>query len=186
VQVQKDGSIRLLDQGDYMRDLSSDIDEAIKQATEHLREQWPNIYEMWFKDSEQEKPSTLTTQELDLNDDIIDVRGIIARVEDLEKQVPDNDNEFRVWEHAVEFDTLVEILEDLKGEGGDEQWRGDWYPVTLICEDYFTKYATELVCEVHDLGKLPHFIHIDWEATAREVKTDYSEVGVNGITYFYR
>jgi spermidine/putrescine-binding protein len=53
VQVQKDGSIRLLDQGDYMRDLSSDIDEAIKQATEHLREQWPNIYSMWFGGSEQ-------------------------------------------------------------------------------------------------------------------------------------
>ena len=53
VQVQKDGSIRLLDQGDYMRDLSSDIDEAIKQATDYLREQWPNIYDMWFGGSEQ-------------------------------------------------------------------------------------------------------------------------------------
>jgi len=128
----------------------------------------------------------MTANNLDLNDDVIDVRDIIARVEELEPQVPDNDNEFRVWEHAVEYDTLVEILEDLKGEGGDEQWRGDWYPVTLVCEDYFTKYATELVCETHDLSKLPHFIHIDWEETAREVKVDYSEVGINGITYFYR
>lgn len=50
VQVLTDGSIRLLDQGEYMRDLSSDIDEAIKQATDYLREQWPNIYSMWFND----------------------------------------------------------------------------------------------------------------------------------------
>ena len=109
----------------------------------------------------------MTTNELDLNNDIIDVRDIIARVEALEKELPDNDNEFRVWEHAVEFDTLVEILEDLKGEGGDEQWRGDWYPVILISEEYFTKYATELVCECHDLGKLPSFIHIDWEESRK-------------------
>jgi hypothetical protein len=53
VSVLKDGSIRLLDQGDYMRDLSADIDVAIKQATDYLREQWPNIYDMWFGGSEQ-------------------------------------------------------------------------------------------------------------------------------------
>jgi hypothetical protein len=129
---------------------------------------------------------SMTTNDLDLTADIIDVRDIIARVEALEKELPDNDNEFRVWEHAVEFDTLVEILEDLKGEGGDEQWRGDWYPVTLIFEGHFTEYATELVCDTHDLGKLPSFIEIDWEATARNVKTDYSEVGIDGFTYFYR
>ena len=128
----------------------------------------------------------MTANKLDLNDDIIDVRDIIARVEELEKELPDNDNEFRVWEHAVEFDALVEILEDLKGEGGDEQWRGDWYPVTLIFEGHFDEYAQQLVCETHDLSKLPSFIHIDWEETAREIKTDYSEVGIDGFTYFYR
>ena len=57
----------------------------------------------------------MTANKLDLNDDIIDVRDIIARVEELEKQVPDNDNEFRVWEHAVEFDTLANPLANLIG-----------------------------------------------------------------------
>ncbi len=33
---------------------------------------------------------------------------------------------------------------------------------------------------------LPHWVHIDWEATAREVKVDYSEVSIDGVTYFYR
>jgi hypothetical protein len=40
-----DGQIQLLDQGDYMLDLSSDLDEAMKQAAEYLRGQYPAIYE---------------------------------------------------------------------------------------------------------------------------------------------
>ena len=128
----------------------------------------------------------MTSHELDLNDDIIDVRDIIARVEELENEMPENDNDVRNWVNLDEYTKLTEILDDLKGEGGDEQWRGDWYPVTLICESHFTDYAEQLVCECYDLGKLPSFVHIDWEATAREVKTDYSEVGIDGITYFYR
>jgi hypothetical protein len=128
----------------------------------------------------------MTSHELDLNADIIDVRDIIARVEELETEMPENDNDVRNWENLDEYTKLTEILDDLKGEGGDEQWRGDWYPVTLICEDHFTEYAEQLVCECHDLSKLPNFVHIDWEATAREVKVDYSEVSVDGFTYFYR
>lgn len=48
VELLVDGSIRLLDQGDYMLDLSSNLEEAIQQATEYLKEQYPEIHEMWF------------------------------------------------------------------------------------------------------------------------------------------
>jgi hypothetical protein len=132
----------------------------------------------------------MTSHELDLNADIIDARDIIARVEELENEMEgENPDTASCWENTEvgeEWRKLTEILDDLKGEGGDEQWRGDWYPVTLICEDHFTEYAEQLVCECYDLGKLPNFVHIDWEATAREVKVDYSEVSVDGFTYFYR
>jgi len=43
-----DGTIQLLDQGDYMLDLSSNLDEAMKQASDYLKEQYPEIYEMWL------------------------------------------------------------------------------------------------------------------------------------------
>jgi hypothetical protein len=43
-----DGTIQLLDQGDYMLDLSPNLDEAMKQATEYLKEQYFGIYEMWL------------------------------------------------------------------------------------------------------------------------------------------
>lgn len=48
VELMVDGSVRLLDQGEYMLDLSSNLDEAIQQATEYLKEQYPEIHEMWF------------------------------------------------------------------------------------------------------------------------------------------
>ena len=48
VELLIDGSIRLLDQGDFMLDLSPNLDEAMKQATDYLKEQYPEIYEMWL------------------------------------------------------------------------------------------------------------------------------------------
>ncbi len=123
--------------------------------------------------------------QLDLNADIIDVRDIIARVEELEGEMPDGDDA-RNWEDADEYATLTSILEDLQGQGGDEQWRGDWYPLTLIAESYFVEYATNLVCEVENLGNLPHYVEIDWIATARNVGTDYSTVEVDGVEYLFR
>ena len=45
VELLTDGSIRLLDQGEYMLDLSSDIDEAMVQAAEYVRTEYPEIFE---------------------------------------------------------------------------------------------------------------------------------------------
>lgn len=140
----------------------------------------------------------MTTTELDLTADIIDVRDIIARVEDLEDNIvtfsEDEDDERRAkaWgeanpEDAQELAVLTAILDELEGYGGDEQWRGDWYPVTLIRETYFPTYCEEL-CD--DIGAVPRdfpaYIVIDWEATARNLRVDYSEVAIDGVTYFYR
>ena len=105
-------------------------------------------------------------------DDVIDVRDLIERYEELEDELssiadiedeiesldPKEDKEeIRTAKENLEakqkgltseqegFDQLQEILDELKGNGGDEQWRGDWYPITLINSDYFTEYAKELV-----------------------------------------
>ena len=48
VELLVDGSIRLLDQGDYMKDLSPNLEEAIQQATNYLCDEYPNIYDLWF------------------------------------------------------------------------------------------------------------------------------------------
>lgn len=132
---------------------------------------------------------TIETSTMHMND-IIDVRDIIERIEELEGEIEAYAEKMDDWQanadNQEELQTLTAILEDLKGYGGDEQWRGDWYPVTLIRESYFTDYAEELVRDCYDLKGLPDFVHIDWEATAREVKIDYSTVEIDGVTFFYR
>jgi hypothetical protein len=120
---------------------------------------------------------------LDLTADIIDVRDIIARVEELEPEVAENGE----GEHIAEWKTLTSILYELKGYGGDEQWRGDWYPITLIDESYFVEYVQEMLADCDAIpANIPDYVVIDWEATARNIKVDYSEVDIEGRTYFYR
>lgn len=120
------------------------------------------------------------TKPIDLTADMIDIRDIIERIEEFEDgtiEAPDD----------VERRILYSIMDEIRGNGGDEQWRGDWYPVTLIASSYFTEYAQELVSDVGDLPRaLPSYIEIDWEATARNVRMDYSSVDIGGLTYYYR
>ncbi len=117
-------------------------------------------------------------------EDIIDVRDLIERVEVLDPEYSD----IKLDEaEAQELQTLTAILEDLKGYGGDEQWRGDWYPVTLIRESHFVDYVQEMLEDCGEIpANLPHYIHIDWEATARDVMVDYSTVTIDGVDYLYR
>src|SRR5437868_2293962 len=98
--------------------------------------------------------------------DIIDVRDIIARVEELREAwsdaagVPFEDfnlsgDDLRVnlsEDEAEELEGLTELLDYLLGYGGDEQWQGDWYPLTLIRDSYFEDYARELA---EDIGAVP-------------------------------
>lgn len=131
------------------------------------------------------------TYELNNTDDIIDVRDMIARVEELEDERDAFDTEsgnFEDSDEGAELAKLEEVLADLQGMGGDEQWRGDWYPVTLIRDDYFEQYARDLADDIGAINrdaKWPN-THIDWEAAARDLQQDYSSVEWDGVTYWYR
>lgn len=136
----------------------------------------------------------------DILDDVVDLRDVIERFEELESEHDDLEAEcadseedgtkaLNDWieENNEEFQAITDLLDNLKGYGGDEQWRGDWYPVTLISEDYFTDYCKDLVQDIGDLPNgIPSYIEIDWDATAKNLRVDYSEVEINGNTYLYR
>jgi len=136
----------------------------------------------------------MAKRELDNTQDILDVRDIIERVEHLrELRQPgpvdlgedDNDQDQDVL--FAELATLESLLSELKGYGGDHDWEGDWYPVTLVRDSYFVEYAQELVEECFEMPKdLPSFIEIDWKATARNIRVDYGSVEFDGVTYWYR
>ena len=131
----------------------------------------------------------------------IDIRDIIDRIEELEGEqesfvigAPDGTETPAPdqWadenpDDATELATKSSLMSDLAGYGGDEQWRGDWYPITLIPEDEFTDYCKELVEDIGDLPRgMPGYLVIDWDATAKNLKVDYSEVEFEGETYLYR
>jgi len=128
-----------------------------------------------------------TANKLDLTADIIDVRDIIARVEAIESEGDDTFLADTDPETLGEVRTLRMILNDLEGNGGDEQLRGKRYPVTLIAEHYFTMYVRELLEDCGDIPRdLPAYVHIDWQRTARDIAVDYSTVTIQGREYLYR
>ena len=134
------------------------------------------------------------TNNLDLSADLIDVRDIIARVEELEQGRDGYEADaLDAWRENYpgdeeELGALTAILDDLKDSGGDEQWRGDWYPVTLIRDDYFEDYARELA---EDIGAIVKHVqwpnnHIDWTAAAEALQQDYTSTDIEGTDYWYR
>ena len=145
---------------------------------------------------------------LDLTADIIDLRDIIERFEEVEtelletynNQVEDQltaqdgeDEDFIEWlshycsDEADEYRTLKAILVELNGCGGDEQWRGDWYPLILIKDSYFTDYCIDLIQDIGDLPRdIPSYLVIDWDATADNLRYDYSETSIGDNDYLFR
>lgn len=73
----------------------------------------------------------------------------------------------------------------MKGNGGDEQWEGDWYPVTLIRESYFEDAMDEMIEDCYELPKdLPFWMNITYDYDA--LKMDYTTTELDGVTYYYR
>jgi len=122
-------------------------------------------------------------------EDLIDVRDIIARVEELEDELDSvEDSDGTDGEERGELALLVGLLDELKGWGGDEQWKGYWYLITLIRDSYFEDYARELAEDIGAINADARWPNncIDWEQAASELQTDYSSVEFEGVTYWYR
>jgi hypothetical protein len=133
------------------------------------------------------------TKEITNTEDVIDVRDIMARFEELETKRNASPDEtaliaFNASEEGQEYDRLKSLLEDLCGNGGDEEWRGAWYPVTLIRSSYFQDYAQELAEDIGAINRDAAWPnnHIDWESAAEELSNDYGNVEFDGVEYPYR
>ena len=135
-------------------------------------------------------------------DDVIDIRDIIARIEALEPEVStmvgvDFEEEPARFaelvsqderDEPVELQRWYSLMADLCGQGGDEHWRGDWYPITLIKDDHFQAYAEELAEDCGMVSKDAKWPNdcIDWAKAAYHLKMDYSSVEFDGVTYWVR
>lgn len=131
----------------------------------------------------------METKEISNSDALIDVRDIIARVEELEEDEADVEGQAELFkEENAELVTLKALLEELAGNGGDEEWRGEWYPITLVRDSYFKDYAQELADDIGAINSEATWPNncIDWEQAAEELQQDYSTVEFDGITYWFR
>ena len=123
-------------------------------------------------------------------DDVIDSRDVIARIEELESKLLNEDgeidtaNEDENYRDACgELAALQALADEASGYAAD--WR---YGETLIRDSYFKDYAMELAEDIGAINRDATWPNtcIDWDQAARELKMDYSAVGFDGVTYWIR
>ena len=154
------------------------------------------------------------TESINFNDDRISVSDITDRLEELE-DIPVSEEDRQHYslgdeagitlgeltdeqlgtiggefgdDDATELKLLKEVLEELSGNGGDEQFRGDWYPSELINEHHFQTYAQEFADEIGAINSEASWPNncIDWEQAANDLRSDYTAIDIEGHSFLYR
>jgi hypothetical protein len=141
--------------------------------------------------------------------DVIDSRDVIERLEELEAialPVYNVETQTDEFDPSIDKDEREEARRELfalrelidQAEGYAEDWS---YGVVLIRDSYFEEYAQEWASDIgaygHPLymepGTRPQdmstrwpFTCIDWEQAARELQDDYTAVNFDGVTYWVR
>ena len=125
-------------------------------------------------------------QEITNTEDIIDVRDVIARWEYLE--TADDVDKDPGSEDQQELGLLTTLLDNLKSNGGDEEWRGEWYPITLIRGTYFEEYAQEFAEDTEAISNKAQWPYncIDWDEAVRLLQIDYAYIDFDGVKYWAR
>jgi hypothetical protein len=131
------------------------------------------------------------TTNVDNGTETIDSRDIIARIDELQAERDTYDGERGEerdpWtavypEDAAELAALHKLATEAEG------YAADWHHgEVLIRDDYFTDYAREMLEDCGTIPRdLPSWVEIDWKATARNVRMDYTAVDFDGVTYWIR
>jgi len=130
----------------------------------------------------------MTTTTIMNDQDIIDSRDIIDRIEELKELIEGEGCEDACTEYKLE----LAMLEDLADQGQSES--SDWiHGETLIRRSYFVDYTEELINDCYEMPKQMHsggwpFRHmtIDYEAAAKELEQDYASIDFDGVEYLIR
>lgn len=134
-------------------------------------------------------------QDINNDQDVLDSRDIIERIDELETELEDvleeagiTKQEIDEAEHIEAVDILEELepLKALAEEGGGSP---DWqYGEGLIRDSYFTEYAEQLADDIGAIDSDARWPlnHINWDAAAEDLKQDYFEVDYDGVIYWIR
>lgn len=81
----------------------------------------------------------------------------------------------------TDIESLSQFIDELNGYGDFDHGE------TIIHENEFTEYCKQLCIDCGDVSKdLPHYISIDWDDTAENLKVDYMSAEWEGHTYYMR
>jgi len=121
----------------------------------------------------------LMTDEITNDEDIIDSRDIIARIEELQEDTDSLDDS-----ESFELKALIAL-----DQNGKDAFEDNWkYGVSLIRDDYFETHARELASDIgaisDDMSWPAHCI--DWEQAANELQADYALLEFDGVEYWAR
>jgi DNA repair exonuclease SbcCD ATPase subunit len=163
---------------DELQDLQSDIEtarEAVDEAQAALIEAEAHL--ATTRDRADNERKALDDAEDDDDDAQRAVDDAKEALDDAQTELADAESNFTQDERQE----LAE-LEELESEVSEWRWGA-----TLIPESDFTDYCRELLVDCGDLpSDLPSYVVIDWEATADNLRADYSEGEYNGTTYLFR
>jgi len=138
-------------------------------------------------DTAQETIDSLEADYEDLENDegsTEDLNAIGYKIDEAREEKQRAEKALSDWhdDEGEDLKTLQNFAEQVEGYAADYH-----HGETLIRESYFTEYAEELVKDCYGLpSDLPSFLVIDWEATADNIKVDYSEAEFDGVTYYFR
>lgn len=129
------------------------------------------------------------TETIDNTKDLIDSRDVSRRIDELDDEreayddvaTGDEDWETDNEDDAKELAALIRFRDD----ANTSEWKSG---VTFVRDSHFTDYAEQLADDIGAIdsnAKWP-LNHIDWDAAADELKTDYSSVEFDGVTYWYQ
>ena len=124
----------------------------------------------------------MTTTTIMNDQDIIDSRDIIDRIEELKELIEGEGCD----EACTEYKLELAMLEDLAKQGEAES--SDWvHGETLIHRLHFVDYVADMLADCGTIPRdIPWFVEIDWEATAGNVEADYSSIDFDGVEYLIR
>jgi len=126
---------------------------------------------------------SISINETEQNIDVIDTRDLQDRLEEIEYDLESLD--LTPTERAdleQEANAIREAKAEVDGYAGDTFQNG----VQLVAVEDFPTYIQELLEDIGEVPKLPWYVEVDWEATADNLRVDYTKVEFQGTTYLFR
>ena len=122
-----------------------------------------------------------------------DSREAIERIDELTAEFVDSTDSDPAdimsiddWRHGLTEDDAAELVALIALRDECDGYVSDWtYGETFIHEGYFTAYCMEMLSELEYLPTdMPSWIIIDGDATADNMKEDYTAFEFMGSTYY--